>query len=57
MKIYEVEITETLNKVEIVWANSAEEAREKVKQDYREEKIVLDYNNFQDVEIEVIKGE
>lgn len=54
MNIYEVEIKEILSRVVIVKAENEEEAIRKVKDAYREEKIVLDSGDFEDVQIEVI---
>lgn len=50
MKTFEIEIKETLARVIEIDANSLDEAFEKVKQDYRNEKIVLDDSDYIDTE-------
>ena len=52
MKKYQIQITETLQRVVEVEANSYDEAEDKVNEDYRNGDIVLDYNDYQDTEIE-----
>ncbi len=51
MKKYKVEITETLQKIIVIDALSEEDAIEKVKSEYSSERIILDSNDFVDVEI------
>ena len=46
MKIYEIEIEEVLQKVVKVKADSLDEAIDKVEEEYRNEKYVLDYNDL-----------
>lgn len=55
MKKYLVEITETLQKQITITANSREEAKQKVKEKYRNEEIVLDESDYVDTEFEVLK--
>ncbi len=51
MKKYKIEITETLQRIIVIDALSEEDAIEKVKSEYSSERIVLDSNDFIDVEI------
>lgn len=51
MKTYEIEITETLQRVVKVEANSEDEAYNIVSQKYKNEEIVLDDSDFVDNEI------
>lgn len=53
MKRYYVSVTETLNKVVSVDAESMKEAKQKVKDAYYQGAIVLDNDNFCRNEIEV----
>ena len=53
MKRYYVSVTETLNKVVSVDAESMKEAKQKVEDAYYQCAIVLDYDNFCRNEIEV----
>ena len=53
MKRYYVSVTETLNKVVSVDAESKKDAEEKVRNAYRDCDIVLDSDNFAGEEIEV----
>ena len=53
MKRYYVSVTETLNKVVSVDAESPKEAKQKVEDAYDKSDIVLDYDNFCGKEIEV----
>lgn len=53
-KTYKVEITETLQRTVEVKASSSGEAIEKVKELYRNEDIVLDYNDFMGNEFEIV---
>lgn len=53
MKTYQVEIIETLCRIVSVEAENSEEAYQKVYEAYRQEKIVLTPDDFQDVTIEL----
>lgn len=55
MKKYLVEITETLQKQITVSANSREEAEQKVKERYDNEKIILNESDYVDTEFHVLK--
>ena len=57
MNKYKIEITENLAKIIEVNANTEEEALEIVKKMYEDEKIVLDYSNFIDNEIQLLSDE
>ena len=57
MKIYEIEIEEVLQKVVKVKADSLDEAIDKVQERYKNEKYVLDYNDFKGVEFRKFKDE
>lgn len=57
MKIYEIEIEEVLQKVVKVKADSLDEAIDKVEEEYRNEKYVLDYNDFKGVGFREFKDE
>ena len=57
MKIYEIEIEELLQKVVKVEADSLDEAIDKVRDAYRNEEYVLDYNDFKGVEFREFKIE
>lgn len=57
MKIYEIEIEEVLQKVVKVKANSLDEAIDKVQERYKNEKYILDYNDFKGVEFREFKDE
>lgn len=57
MKIYEIEIEELLQKVVKVEADSLDEAIDKVRDAYRNEEYVLDYNYFKGVEFREFKDE
>lgn len=52
---YVVEITEKLVKHVIVEAESTDEAKEKVSDAHREAKIVLDYDDYEDVDFECLR--
>lgn len=52
---YVVEITEKLVKHVIVEAESTDEAEEKVSDAHREAKIVLDYDDYEDVDFECLR--
>jgi hypothetical protein len=54
MKQYTIEITETLQKLVYVEANSAEEAILKVKNQYLQANIVLDDTNIVDTQFEFL---
>lgn len=54
MKEYQVEIRETLSRIVTVEAEVGAEAYDIVKQRYRDQGIVLDAEDFQNVEFEVI---
>lgn len=61
MKKYRIEVEETLERVVEVEANSVDEAIDKVHEMYKNEEIVLDENDFMDVEfreyVDYIKSE
>ena len=57
MKIYEIEIEEVLRKVVKVKADSLDEAIDKVQERYKNEKYILDYNDFKGVEFREFKDE
>ena len=57
MKIYEIEIEELLQKVVKVESDSLDEAIDKVRDAYRNEEYVLDYNYFKGVEFREFKDE
>ena len=50
MDRYKVEITETLQKTVEVEANNKEEALDKVMKMYKNEEVILDYNDFVDLD-------
>ena len=50
MKVFKVEITETLRKVVEIEAESQDEADTIARERYSNEDIVLDYSDFMDVE-------
>ncbi len=54
MKKYLVEITETLQRQIIIEARSYEEAQSKAKQQYDEERIILNENDYIDTEFTVV---
>lgn len=56
-KIFEIEIEEVLQKVVKVKADSLDKAIDKVEEGYRNEKYVLDYNDFKGVEFREYKDE
>lgn len=56
-KTYQVEITETLQRVVEVEAESEEEAIETIEEQYRDEEIVLDYNDFMGCEIDIFESD
>ena len=49
---YVVQVTETLARTLIVEANSMEEAEDKVDRAYDDGQIILDYDNFDEYEVE-----
>lgn len=51
MDTYNIEITEVLQRLIRIEANSKEEAIKLAKGKYQKEEIVLDYNDFVDVNI------
>lgn len=51
MRKFKVSITETLHREVIVEAENSADAINKVDEMYRDEDIVLDYNDFEDYEI------
>jgi len=53
MKKYKVEITETLQTIITVEANSEDEAIDIVHQKYRDEEIVLDSSNYIDTDFSI----
>ena len=55
IKIYEIEIEEILQRVVKVKANSLDEAIDKVENRYKNEKYVLDDNDFKDVQFREYK--
>lgn len=56
-KIYQVEITETSQRVEEVEAESEEEAIDIVEEQYRNGEIVIEYNDYKGYEIDIFKGD
>lgn len=54
MREYQVEIKETLSRTVTIVADNADDARDKVNDQYCDQGIVLDAEDFQDVEFEVI---
>nr|DAF63623.1 MAG TPA: DpnD/PcfM-like protein [Podoviridae sp. ctz6O13] len=54
MKKYEILVIETLQKKVMVEASSSEEAKQKVKDLYYDEEIVLSENDFLEVIFEVV---
>ena len=55
MKTFEIQITETLQRVVKVEADSEEEAYKIINRKYRNEEIVLDSSDFYDKEIKFFK--
>lgn len=51
MKTYYFAVTETLNRIVKIQANNPDEALERVHTAYKNEEIILDYNDFNDYEI------
>lgn len=56
-KIYTIEITETLQKQVKIKASSQEEAEKKVREQYQNNEIVLDSNDYIDTCYQCIKEE
>ena len=56
-KIYQVEITETSQRVEEVEAESEEEAIDIVDELYRNGEIVIEYNDYKGYEIDIFKSD
>ena len=54
LKEYQVEVCETLIRIVTVGATSEEEAIEKIMYDYNNAELVLDSNDFFDVEFEIV---
>lgn len=54
MQEYKVEIKETLSRIVTVVAENADDARDKINDQYTNQGVVLDASDFQDVEFEVI---
>jgi CheY-like chemotaxis protein len=54
MNTYKVKITETLERVITTKANNEEEAIEYVKQEYDEDHIILDADDFAGVDFEIV---
>lgn len=57
MKEFEVEVYETLIRIVTVEANSEEEAIELVKHDYNNAELVLDSDDFFDVDFNVVNND
>lgn len=57
MKTFEIEITELLSRIIEVEAETENEAFEKVKEMYQNEKIVLDSSDYVDTEIKIFENE
>lgn len=55
-QIYQIEIEEILQRVVKIKASSLEEAIDKVEQRYKDEKYVLDYNDFKGVDFREYKN-
>lgn len=54
MKEYTVEVTETLQRCFVVWADSENEALDMIQEQYDNQDIVLGSEDFMGVDIEVI---
>lgn len=57
MSTYKIEITETLQKIIEIEAQSKDEAFQKVKEMYNREEIVLDSSDHVDTEMNIFKNE
>ena len=55
MKEYKIKISETLSKIVNVMAETDEEAIDKVKGMYNNETILLDYDDYENVDFEIIE--
>lgn len=55
-QVYQIEIEEILQRVVKVKASSLEEAIDTVEQRYKDEKYVLDYNDFKGVDFREYKN-
>ena len=55
MNKYKISIKETLERIIEINADSETEAIDIVKEKYRNEEIVLDYNDYIDADIDVVK--
>ena len=56
MEKYEVETTETLQRIVTIHANDEDDALRKVKEMYRAEEIILDSHDYIDTEISLYQG-
>ena len=56
MTKYKISIKETLEKIIEINAENEKEALEIAKEKYLNEEIVLDYNDYIDTDINIIKG-
>lgn len=56
MKTFKIEVTETLSKVVEVSAENIDDALEKTKKSYNDEKIILDENNYVTTEFKKMKS-
>lgn len=54
MKIFEIEIQEYLSRVISIEAVNHDDAISKVKEKYRKEEIVLDYDDFVEVQYQLL---
>lgn len=57
MSTYKIEITETLQKIIEIEAQSKDKAFQKVKEMYNREEIVLDSSDHVDTEMNIFKNE
>ncbi len=55
MKKYKIKVTETLQRVIDVETENFDEALDKIRAEYKQEKIVLDWSDFIDVEFDIFK--
>lgn len=56
MADYQIEITETLQRVIKIKADSADDAVEKARALYKNERIVLDYSDYTDTEFSLFSN-
>ena len=56
MKVYKIQVEESLADIVSVQASSEDEALEKVKEQYRIGDIVLEYDSFVDVEFSLLNS-